>query len=69
MLTIHLLTTPDTTLSWLFYLLLGLLLVTILAGALIGRKAMGRRGSSMQRSAKKAARTARKATPEKKLAK
>jgi hypothetical protein len=67
--TIPLLTTPDMTLSWIFYLLLGLLLVTITVGALGGRTAAGRQASSARRAARKPAPTARKGAPDKRPAK
>jgi hypothetical protein len=65
---IQLLTTPDTTLSWIFYLLLGLLLVTIAAGAFTGRRPDAKKASSVQRPAQKPARARKGRAPAKKAA-
>ncbi len=65
---IHLFTTPDATLAWIFYLLLGLLLVTIATGAFIGSQPHGKQASSLRRPAKKPARAGKGRAPDKKAA-
>ncbi len=65
---IQLLTTPDTTLSWIFYLLVGLLLVTIAAGASLGRRPQAKKAPRLQRPAKKPARTGKGRAPDKRAA-
>ena len=67
MLTVHLLTAPDTRLSWTHCLLLGLPLATIIAGALTFREAPSQKRSNAATSRQARNSAARKAGPEKKL--